>query len=53
MADDLEVDIPKMWDFFAEILNQLVLGRNLGLTEYHRLLDEAGVGHKSPRAIAR
>ena len=53
MADDLEVDIPKLWDFFAEILNPLFVCECLSLNDYFILLAEVGIDYKAPRGLAR
>ena len=53
MADDLEVDIPKLWDFFAEVLNPLFICKCLTFNDYFSLLTDVGIEYKSPRALAR
>ena len=53
MADDLEVDIPKFWDFLAEILAPLFLCECLTIADYHSLFNDVGINYKSPKAVAR
>ncbi|XP_011407685.1 PREDICTED: eukaryotic translation initiation factor 4 gamma 3-like [Amphimedon queenslandica] len=53
-GEDLEVDIPKVWDFFAEIVAPLVSSSNLPLNNYVKLLREANIEErKLSRNVAR
>ena len=53
MADDLEVDIPKFWDFLAEILSPLFLCECLTIADYHSLFNDVGINYKTPKAVSR
>ena len=53
-GEDLEVDIPKVWDFFAEIVAPLVSSSNLPLNSYIKLLRDINVEkRKLSRNVAR
>ena len=52
-AEDLEVDIPKMWDFLGEILSPVVTSSQLSLIEYCGLYNEARISHCAAKAMAK
>ena len=53
-GEDLEVDIPKVWDFFAEIVAPLVSSSNLPLNDYVKLLRDVNIERrKLSRNVAR
>lgn len=47
------MDIPKICDFFAEIVGPIVIGGSLSLSLYGRLLIKATLGRKAAIAISR
>ena len=52
VVDDLEVDIPKIWDFFAEIVTP-ALSDALSLRTFAKLLKDANLGNKAAKSMAR
>ena len=53
-GEDLEVDIPKVWDFFAEIVSPLTSTNNLPLNDYVKLLRDISLDERRiSRNVAR
>ena len=52
-AEDLEVDIPKMWDFIGEIICPVVTSSQLSLIEYCGLFNEARISHCAAKGMAK
>ena len=53
-GEDLEVDIPKVWDFFAEIVSPLTSTNNLLLNDYVKLLRDISLDERRiSRNVAR
>jgi translation initiation factor 4G len=53
IVDDLEVDIPKVWDFLTEIMFQLIKDDSIQLLNYVDLLKEIQIGKKLSQVIAK
>ena len=53
-GEDLEVDIPKVWDFFAEIVSPLTSTNNLPLNDYVKPLRDISLDERRiSRNVAR
>lgn len=52
VVDDLEVDIPKIWDFIAEIVAP-ALSDALSLGTFAKLLKDVNLGSRAAKSMGR
>ena len=52
-AEDLEVDIPKFWDYLAEMWSPVVYSNHLSLASLTQMVRDAGFGHKAAVCVIK
>ena len=52
-SDDLEVDIPKFWDYLAEKWPPIVYSKHLLLASLTQMARNAGLGHKAAVCVIK
>ena len=53
MSEDLEVDIPKFWDYLAEMWSPAVYSNHLSLATLVQMVRDAGFGHKAAFCVIK
>ena len=52
-AEDLEVDIPKFWDYLAEMWSPVVYSNHLTLAALIQMVHNADLGHKAAICVMK
>ena len=53
VSEDLEVDIPKFWDYLAEMWSPVVYSNHLSLSSLVQMVHDAGLGHKAATCVIK
>ena len=53
VSEDLEVDIPKFWDYLAEMWSPAMFSNHLPLVTLIQMVRDTGLGHKAAVCVIK